>query len=74
MGINISGVNLDHLPTNIRRTLRAGGLKINFIECSVERSVKETLFKTLVQEYGAVKAQDHKGIYDFCRCTVIILL
>ena len=63
MGINISGVNLDHLPTNICRTIRAGGLKINFIGCSIERSVKETLFNKLTQEYGAVKAQDHEGMH-----------
>ena len=63
MGINISGVNLDHLPTNICPTIRAGGLKVNFIECSIERNVKETLFNKLMEEYGAIDAQDHEGTH-----------
>ena len=51
MGINISGVNLDHLPTHIRRTIREGGLKINFIECSIEsrKNCSKNLKENMVQ-------------------------
>ena len=63
MGINISGVNPGHLPKNICRTIRAGGLKINFIECSIERNVKETLLNKLKEEYGAIDAQDPEGTH-----------
>ena len=59
MGINISGVNPGHLPKNICRTIRAGGLKIN----SIERNVKETLLNKLKEEYGAIDAQDPEGTH-----------
>ena len=61
MGINISGVNLDHLPKGIIRTPRKG-LKINFIECSINRNMKLKLFNKLSEEYGAVKVELHTGI------------
>ena len=60
MGINISGVNLDHLPEGINRTPRRG-LKINFIECFIDRSTKVKLFNKLMGEYGAVKVELQTG-------------
>ena len=60
LGINISGVNLDHLPAHIDRTT-AGGLKENFIECSIDRSTRQTLFDRLKKEYGAVDAKTYEG-------------
>ena len=59
MGINISGVNLDHLPAHFNRTTKSG-LKMNFIECS--RSADEqTFFDILKREYGAVSVESYKG-------------
>lgn len=60
MGINISGINLDHLPENINRTTNSG-FKINFIECSIDKSTKETLFRKLKTDYGAVNVEIHEG-------------
>ena len=63
MGINISGVNPDHLPEDIRagRTVKHG-LKINFIECTMNKSTKDELFDKLKTHYGAIGVDNHNGI------------
>jgi hypothetical protein len=63
MGINISGVNPDHLPKDVRagRTTKRG-FKINFIECSIDDYTKERLFNKLKTQYGAIEVENHDGI------------
>ena len=62
MGININGINLDHLPAHtVDQPTRDSGLKINFIECSIDRSIKDNLFSRLKKEYGAVDVESHEG-------------
>ena len=62
MGININDINPDHLPAHITdQTTRDSGLKINFIECSIDRSTKDKLFSRLKGEYGAVDVESHEG-------------
>ena len=62
LGINISGINLPHLPLHVvdSRTIMHG-LKINFIECFIDKSTKDTLFSKLRREYGAVNVETHQG-------------
>lgn len=60
MGIHISGVNLDHLPKGINQTPRSG-LKINFIECSIDGHIKEILVNKLMGEYGAISVELYAG-------------
>ena len=62
MGINVSGVNPDHLPEDIlaERTTEKG-FKINFIECSIDKSTKERLLNKLKSQYGAIYIEDHEG-------------
>ena len=63
MGINISGVNPDHLPEDVRdagQTTKRG-FKINFIECSIDESTKERLFNKLKTQYGAIEVGSHDG-------------
>ena len=62
MGININDINPDHLPAHIMdQTTRDSGLKINFVECSIDRSTKDKLFSRLKGEYGAVDIESHEG-------------
>ena len=61
MGINISGVNLDHLPEDTDRTTESG-FKINFIECFIDKTEKESLFNKLKMDYGAIDVKNHDGI------------
>ena len=74
MGINISGVNPDHLPEDIHaeRTMKRGRLKINFIECSMDERTKERLYDKLKTQYGATEADDHNGIK--LKCSILLLL
>jgi hypothetical protein len=68
IGVNISGVNPDHLPEDVRasRTTKRG-FKMNFIECSIDESTKEMLFNKLKTQYGAIRVENYDGI-------IIILL
>ena len=63
MGINISGVNPDHLPKEVRdnRTTK-GGFTLNFIECVIDENTKERLFHKLRTQYGAIDVKKHDGI------------
>ena len=63
MGINISDINPDHLPEDVcdDRT-RKRGLKINFIDCSIDKNTKERLFNKLKTQYGAIEVENHDGI------------
>ena len=61
LGINLSGVNLDHLPEGTKRTTDKGH-KINYIECSMDKSTKERLYSRLRRDYGAINVEDHEGI------------
>ena len=63
MGINVSGVNPDHLPEDVcaKQTMEKG-FKINFIQCSIDKSTKERLFSKLKSQYGAIGIEDHEGI------------
>ena len=62
-GINISGVNPDHLPKDVLtdRTTKSG-LKINFIECSIDEITKERLSNKLRAQYGAIDVGSRDGI------------
>jgi hypothetical protein len=63
MGINISGVNPDHLPEDVlagRTTKR--GFKKNFFECTMDETTKERLFNELKTQYGALEVKIHDGI------------
>ena len=60
LDFNISCVNHHHLPEDVDRTT-SGGLKINYIECSIDSRMKETLFKELKKAYGAVIVENHEG-------------
>ena len=63
MGINVSGVNPDHLPEDVRAERTTDkGFKINFIECSIDKSTKERLFNKLKSHYGAIDIEDYEGI------------
>jgi hypothetical protein len=63
MGINVSGVNPDHLPEDVRtaQTIKRG-FKINFIECTMDGSTKERLFNKLRTQYGALEVKNYDGI------------
>lgn len=63
MDINISGVNPDHLPDDVRegRTTERG-FKINFVECSIDESTNERLSHRLKTQYGAKNVGKHDGI------------
>lgn len=65
MGINISGLNLDHLPPHVinNRITTDGGYTTNYIECSFDEKEKDNLCSTLRRK-GAVYAdliQSQKG-------------
>ena len=64
MGINISGVNPDHLPDEHADRTTERGSKINFIECSIDdsESTNERLFNRLRTQYGAIEVRSHDGI------------
>ena len=65
MGINISGVNTDHLPEDVRaeRTMEKG-FKINYIKCSIDKNTKERLLNKLKSQHGAIDVdiKDYEGI------------
>ena len=62
MGINISGVNPDHLPKDVRATRATKGSTLNFIECIIDENTKERLFHRLRTQYGAIDVKKHDGI------------
>ena len=65
MGINISGVNTDHLPKEVRdnRTTEEGST-LNFIECVIDEDTKQSLFLKLRTQYGAIDVKKHDGIIN----------
>ena len=66
MGINISDINPDHLPEDVRAGWAIAmkeGLAINFfIECSIDASTKERLSNNLKAQYGAIGVETQDGI------------
>ena len=60
VGLNISGVNVDHLGGADRNT--KNNLRLNFIECSVDDQTLETLKTTLKKNYGAIEVECEQGI------------
>ena len=63
MGIDISDVNPDHLPEDVRALRKKRGFKIDFfIKCSIDASTKDKLFNKLKKQYGAIDIGSHDGI------------
>ena len=46
---------------------REGGLRLNFVECSIDEETKNGLFKILLKDYGAVDVDLDEGVvYNNC--------
>ena len=41
---------------------REGGLRLNFVECSINEETKNVLFEKLINDYGAVDVDLHEGV------------
>ena len=41
---------------------REGGLRLNFVECSIDEGTKKNLFDKLIKDYGAVDVDLHEGV------------
>lgn len=66
MGINISDVNPNHLPEDVRagrtKAMKRGFTIYFFIECFIDGSTKERLFNNLKTQYGAIGVETQDGI------------
>ena len=63
MGIDISDVNPDHLPEDVRagRTKKRKPKIDFFIKCSIDASTKDKLFNKLKKQYGAIDIGSYVG-------------
>ena len=53
---------------------REGGLRLNFVECSIDEETKNELFNILLKEYGAVDVYlDEGAVYNYNGLIVLFL-